>query len=112
MQNLKKESLTKQLGWLLDNLLSPVKRLTERLAPSRTFLTMIALVVLSLLVLSMLSGCATASRSVPPQLDPRPMPPFNGQTYRDALIHIPELREWGMSCEADKAASRKALTDD
>lgn len=113
MQKLKRPELSRQLDWLLGNLLLPVKQLTERLVRLPRFLTMTALVVLFLLGFSMLSGCASpANRSLPAQLDPRPMPPFKGRTYRDAMFYVPELQEWGMSCEADKEATRKALSDD
>ena len=112
MLRLNVDDLTKRLGSLTSDLLRPVKRLTARLGLSQAFLTTIALVVLCLLVFSMLSACTSVRPSAPPQLDPRPMPQFKGRTYRDAMFYVPELQEWGTSCEADKEAVRKALGDE
>lgn len=113
MQRLKRLGLTKQLEWLTSGLLKPLTQISVRLAPSRALLVTIALIVLCLLMFLLLSGCANQpSRSLPAQAEPRPMPQFKGRTHRDALMHIPELRQWGMSCEADKEAIRRALGDD
>lgn len=114
MQKLKKPERLRQLVLLVESLPLLALRLTERFGISPRSLTMIASAVIFLVLLSTLSGCAprVVKPSLPAQADPRPMPKFKGKTYRDALMHIPELREAFLSCEADKLAIRKALTDE
>ncbi len=114
MQKLKRPALSKRLGSLLSSLQSHGNRLIERLGLWPPFLMTIASAVACLLLLSTLSGCQprVVRPSLPQQADPRPLPEFKGKTYRDALLHIPELRESFLACEADKAAIRKAMSDE
>ncbi len=39
------------------------------------------------------------------------MPVFTGRTYRDVTAYTSKVQQWGLSCEADKAAIRDALGD-
>lgn len=70
------------------------------------------LIVLSLLLLA---GCSspmpTARQTLPPlpMLEPRPIPKWEGRTYRDLLGYSLRLRESAMAAEADKTAARDAL---
>lgn len=113
MQKLKRIGLFKRIESRIGDLLKPLTQITVRLSPSRGLLLTIALIVLSLMTFLLLSGCAVAAKPrLPAQLDPRPMPQFKGKTTRDALMHIPELRQWGASCEADKEAVRKVYGDE
>lgn len=114
MQKLKKPGPWKRLASLRSGSPQPDSRLTDRLGFWPLSLMMIASVVGFLLVLSMLSGCQArvVKPSLPQQADPRPLPEFKGETYRDALLYIPELRESFLSCEADKEAIRKAMSDE
>lgn len=114
MQRRKDSGLLRQAGSLLNNLLRPVLKLPQRLGLSRPSLTTIACLVLCLLVLLMLCGCQPklVKPTLPQQADPRELPQFHGKTYRDALQHIPELREAFMACESDKSAIRRMWADE
>lgn len=111
MQKLKEPDLLSRIGSILGSLQGFV---SNRLLPVRLwpkFPMMIALAVTCLLLLLMCSGCQprTVRPELPHQADPRPLPPFNGKTYRDALQYIPELREAFLACEADKRTIRKVM---
>lgn len=109
MQRLKRLPLLKRLESTLGNLLKPVKGLLETLPPFGKP-AWIALMLLTVLILAMCSGCTPAKTvrpSLPPQADPREMPAYDGQTFRDAILYLIEVREWGMQCEADKSAIRQ-----
>lgn len=115
MQRLKRPGKLRPLANMLDSLLENVRELLDRLPQLRTVLTMAALIVACLLTLSMLSGCSQRVKTVrpplPAQADPRQMPQFHGETYRDAILYIIEVREWGLTCEADKRAIRQLWAD-
>lgn len=109
MRKLKRTPLTQQLNNTLRILMQRVATLKNALEPSFAWLMMAALIALSLVIFSMLSGCTTTRVVRPPlpaQAQPRPLPPFDGRTYRDVVQYVIEVREWGMACEADKAAIR------
>ncbi len=108
MQRLKKLPLLKQLESTLKSLPALGNKLLRALPRFPDPLTTVALIALTLLILVTCSGCAprTVRPSLPPQADPRPMPLYDGKTYRDAFGYLIEVREWGMSCESDKAAIR------
>jgi hypothetical protein len=109
MQKLKRPDLSSRIGSILGSLQGFV---SNRLLPVRLWpksLTTIALVGICLLVLLMCSGCHPVRPELPHQADPRPLPPFSGKTYRDALQYIPELRESFLACEADKRTIRKVM---
>lgn len=108
MQKLKRKPLLTPLADTVKSLLGSVRNLRQALLPSPPWLTMVALIVLLILALSVLSGCTRVVRpTLPPEADPRPMPQWNGKTNRQVFGYIPVLREWGKSCEADKAVIRK-----
>lgn len=111
MQKLKRPDLSQRVGNILGSLKSYVGNLLPLAKPWPRSLTMIACLVLFLLVLSMCSGCQprVIRPDLPPQADPRPLPPFNGKTYRDALHYIPEIRESFLSCEQDKRTIREVM---
>lgn len=114
MQKLKKPGLLSRIGSTLGYLQTHVRRTLILLESYWKLLTTAALIFLFLLLFATLSGCSqkVVRPTLPSQADPRPMPPFHGTTFRDALIHIPELREWGTQCEADKAVIREAYSDE
>lgn len=114
MQKLKKPGLLSRIVGTLVRLQPPVRRMLILLETFRWPLTTAALMFLFLLLLATLSGCQpkVVRPTLPAQAEPRPMPEFKGRTYRDALIHIPELREWGTSCEADKEVIRQVFGDE
>lgn len=114
MQKLKRPGLSSRIVGTLVRLQQPVRRMLTLLEIYRWPLTTAALMFFFLLILATLSGCQAqvVRPTLPAQAEPRPMPEFKGRTYRDALIHIPELREWGTACEADKTAIREAFSDD
>lgn len=114
MQKLKRKPLTEQLSDTLKNLLQPVKSLLKPLDLSPRWLTMGVLIGCCLLLLVMCSGCTprTIRPPLPPQAEPRPMPQFTGQTFRDSILWSIEVREWGMSCEADKGAIREVYRNE
>ena len=82
---------------------------------SPLFLRIVASTLWCILALMLLSGCATpppAPRpSLPPlpMLEPRPVPAWEGRTYRDVIGYALQLREADGACEADKAAARAVL---
>ena len=71
----------------------------------------------ALIGLCLLTCCACSPKvirepvkpSVPPDLEARCVPRFEGVTYRDWLSYTLRLREMGGACEADKAAARQVL---
>lgn len=102
-------TLWKPLSGKLGNLLKPVSRLVETLPISTNSLTTVAWIVLCLLVLWICSGCTTqraVKPTLPAQAEPRSLPSFHGRTYRDVMGYVIELREFGLSCESDKAVIR------
>jgi hypothetical protein len=114
MQKLKRPDLSSRIESTLRSLLRPVVGSLKQLAVSGKVLKMAALIVIILMICVATSGCQprTVRPSLPAQADPRPMPKFRGTTYRDALVHIPELREWGTACEADKAVIREMFSNE
>lgn len=108
MQKLKKLPLLTQLGNTTKSLLGSVKPLLGRLNLSSRPLMMAALIVGFLILCFVLCGCSPrmVRPSLPPQADPRPVPEFEGRTYRDVLLYVVELRESCQASEADKAAIR------
>lgn len=68
---------------------------------------------LTLILIScwLLLGCAPQTRIVrpplPPQAEAREVPPFEGQTYRDVIQYVIQLKEFAYQSEADKAAIRR-----
>lgn len=61
-----------------------------------------------------IAGCATCPTPAPalpplPMLAPRPLPSWDGKTYRDLLGYTLRLKEAAQSSEADKAAARAIL---
>ena len=114
MQKLKKPGLLSRIESTLQPLLLRVSHTLTPLGGLRRVLTTGALIVGCLLILALLLGChpRIVRPTLPAQADPRPMPQFLGTTFREALIHIPELREWGNACEADKTAIREAFSNE
>lgn len=96
----------------LRNLLRPVgELLTVRVKLPKLPMTAVW-IALCLLLFWMLCGCTPVKKGgsippLPPQADPRPMPRFTGNTFRDSILWGIEVREWGMSCEADKSVLRR-----
>lgn len=63
-----------------------------------------------LLLLLILCGCTTTRvvrPALPPQAQARPIPTFEGQTYRDVIQYVIQLKEFAYQSEADKAAIRR-----
>lgn len=114
MQKLKRPDLSSRIESTLQSLLRPVTGTLRSLPSFGPIPKMAVCLGLCLLIFLMLSGCQpkVVRPELPAQADPRPMPSFKGTTYRDALIHIPELREWGTACEADKAVIRRMYGDE
>lgn len=87
-----------------------VEQLTKWLSANRTTAVWIVII---LLLLVLLSGCAAPTKQpyqrLPPQAQPRPVPEYSGKTYRDVILHLIELRESNLSCEADKAVIRQVM---
>jgi hypothetical protein len=84
----------------------------RKLRPS---LTMAALIGVFLMTLA---GCsATVEKpvpvvirfQVPASLEPREVPGWTGETYRDLLDYTLQLQEAAAASEADKRAARKAI---
>lgn len=104
----------KRLESTLKKWLRPVSELlTVRVKlPKRQM--MVALIGLLILgsALCFLMGCAPQTRVVrpplPPQAQAREVPSFQGQTYRDVIQYVIELKEAAQQSEADKAAIRRA----
>ena len=113
MQKLKRSPLLQRLDSTLKNLSKRADKLLDRLPLSNNSLKTIAWIVACLLALSMLSGCAprTVKPTLPSQIDPRPIPDFEGQTYRDVILYVIDMREGFQSCEADKNAIRGLFGD-
>lgn len=110
MQKLKRKTWRMRLGNILETSRQSLQMLGVTPRELRPLLRTAALIVLFLLIFSALSGCTTVKTvkpPMPPQAQARPLPPFHGQTYRDAILYLIEVREWGMSCEADKSAIRR-----
>jgi hypothetical protein len=64
------------------------------------------------LCLFLLTGCAApVCKAIPPlpSLNPRPVPEWQGKTYRDLLTYTVEVHESAEASEADKRAARMAL---
>lgn len=111
MQRTKLLDSLKPLGSTLASLLRPVGKLLRlpKMLP-RSLMTA-ALIATFLVICFCLSACnpKIVRPSLPPQADPRPVPAFNGRTYRDVILYVIELRESCQASEADKAAIRRAL---
>lgn len=81
----------------------------------RPSLTTAALTALCLMALT--SCSATVEKpvpvvvrfQVPASLEPREVPGWDGETYRDLLDYTLQLQEAAAACEADKRAARKAI---
>lgn len=114
MQKLKKPDLLSRIESTLQHLQQPVRGTLIWLESYWKPLTTAALIFLFLLLFATLSGCqpAIVRPTLPAQAEPRPMPQFHAKTFREALIHIPELREWGTQCEADKEAIRQVFRNE
>lgn len=102
--------LRKQVSSTLGNLLKPAGRLLQPLGTLPRWLTTGAWIVGLVLLCWMCFGC-TQTRIVrpplPPQAEPREVPSFQGQTYRDVILYVIELKETAQASEADKAAIRR-----
>lgn len=107
MQKLKRLPFTKRLESTLGSLLRRGRNLLGEL-PLSGKPGLIALMLLTVLILAMCSGCSPrmVKPELPPQADARDMPPYDGQTMRDAILYLIEVREWGMACESDKSVIR------
>lgn len=111
MQKLKRRPLLTPLVDTLQRLLGFERGLLGILSPFGKPLV-IALIVTMVLTLAMCSvACVpqtkTVRPSLPPQAEARDMPAYDGQTFRDSILYLIEVREWGMQCEADKSVIRK-----
>lgn len=106
MQKLKRLPLLRRLAGTVGRLRDSVLNLLERLDLSRNWL-MTAVLIVTLILL--LCGCSprTVKPDLPAQADARAVPEFDGQTYRDVLLYLIELREMAYSCEIDKASIRE-----
>lgn len=113
MPKTRRKPLQRRLGDMLDSLLNRASRLAASLPRLPDPVTTVALIVGLLLMCWALSGCSPRVQTVkpvlPPQAEARPMPAFTGDTYRDAILYLIEVREWGMACEYDKDAIRSVL---
>lgn len=109
MQKLKRIPLLQRLESTLRSLPKLGSKLLARLPRLPDPVMTVALIATTLVILAMCSGCSprVVKPSLPAQADARPMPVYEGRTYRDAILYLIEVREWGMSCEADKAAIRR-----
>ena len=109
MQKLKKKPLLQRVENTVENLLASANKPLALLAVLPKPLVTIVLIALCLLFFSLLCGCSPrmVKPTLPPQAEPREMPVFAGKTNRDTVLYAIEVREWGLSCEADKAAIRK-----
>lgn len=108
-------------GKTLYDLLKPIRSTVTKLTGSAAKLVsplslspgfkVAAGIVMLVIVLLMLCGCSTASRTVrpplPPQAQPRTVPDFTGRTHRDILLHAIEVKEGWLSCEQDKRSIRE-----
>lgn len=113
MQRLKRLPLLKRLASSAQNLIGSVSNRLENLQPFGKLATIVWIAVLILLLI-VLCGCSprTVKPSLPAQAQAREMPTYDGQTYRDAILYLIEVREWGMSCESDKAAIRSVFKNE
>lgn len=116
MQKLKRQPQLKQLGNTLGSLLGPVVKPLRPQFKLPKSLTMVASIVGLALICWLLWGCAPQTRIVrpplPPQAEPREVPSFQGQTYRDVILYVIELKEVAQQSEADKAAIRRVYGHD
>lgn len=110
------------LGKTLYDLLKPIRSTATKLTdfvgnlvplPSLSpgFRMMAVGIGMLVILLLMLSGCSTSSRTVrpplPPQAQPRMIPDFAGRTHRDILLYGIEMKEGWLGCEMDKKAIRR-----
>ena len=109
MQKLKRKPSLPPLADTLRNLLGSERGLLGILSPFGRPLVIASIILMVLTLAMCCAGCAprTVRPSLPPQADARDMPAYDGQTFRDAILYLIEVREWGMSCEADKAVIRQ-----
>lgn len=109
MQKLKRIPLSQRLANTLKTLPKLGGKLLLKLPRLPDPLTTVVLIASTLLILAMCSGCSPrmVKPTLPPQADSRQMPLYDGKTYRDAILYLIEVREWGTQCEADKAAIRR-----
>ena len=114
MQKLKRRPLLQRLGDTLENLRQRALLPLWRLGISPRLVMTAALIGLFLMGCLALSGCAprTVRPTLPPQADPRPVPQFQGKTYRDVILYVIELKESCQASEADKAAIRRVYAND
>lgn len=102
----------KRLESTLRNLIGRVVRQIDGLGSSFGYLTTVVWTAIFLLALAICcSGCAPQIRTVrpplPPQAQAREVPSFQGQTYRDVILYVIQLKEVAQQSEADKAAIRR-----
>lgn len=113
MQRLKQLPLLQRLRSMLKTSLRPVAGLlTVRVKLSKRQMMVASIATLAILFACFfLMGCAPQTRIVrpplPPQAQPREVPSFQGQTYRDVILYVIELKETAQQSEADKAAIRR-----
>lgn len=102
--------LLRPLASMTKNLQQYVLTARELLPLSPGFRWVAASIVLCLLLLLTLSGCAPQTKTVrpplPSQAQPRLVPDFTGSTHRDVLMYAIELREGWLSCESEKGVWR------
>lgn len=105
--------LRKRLESTLKNSLKPVSELLTvrvKLPKRQMMVALIGLLILGFVIFSLI-GCAPRTRIVrpplPPQAQAREVPSFQGQTYRDVIQYVIELKEAAQQSEADKAAIRR-----
>lgn len=107
MQRLKRKPMSEKLESIVRSLLTIVRTVKLPTLSLERSLKVIVFVTILILILLLLLGCSPRhSVILPPEAAPRPMPPLYGTTGVDALAGIPLYREWGLSCEADKAVIR------
>lgn len=63
------------------------------------------------LILMLLTSCASPRQTIPPMpmLEPRPLPQWDGKTYRDLVGYSLRLKEAAAASEADKRAAKAVL---
>lgn len=107
MQKLKRKPIAEKLESIVRNLLDIVRNVKLRNLLSVISPQTIVFVTILILILLLLSGCSPRRDVVlPPEAEPRPMPPLYGTSALDAMLGVPLYREWGLACEADKELIR------
>lgn len=110
MPRLKLRNLLKPRNGRRDNLLTRIGALLKGLLSLPKWLMTAVSIGIILLILALLLGCAKRVVKVrpllPPQSAPRPIPSYQGQTYRDVIQHAIDLRRVAEACEIDKGVWR------